>query len=132
AVALSWDSQNIRTVEEAKANTLQYHKNYYSVLKAYGIGGRSPASSEIAYIRKWHEEYGFSLDIILEACERTMNAIHQPNFEYTDSILKNWRSKNVRHLKDIEAVDADFQKAKEQRTASREKKTIRSNKFNNF
>ena len=61
-----------------------------------------------------------------------MNAIHQPNFEYTDSILKNWRSKNVRHLKDIEAVDADFQKAKEQRTASREKKTIRSNKFNNF
>ena len=37
AVALSWDSQNIRTVEEAKANTLQYHKNYYSVLKAYGI-----------------------------------------------------------------------------------------------
>ena len=42
AVALSWDSQNIRTVEEAKANTMQYHKNFYSVLKAYGIGGRSP------------------------------------------------------------------------------------------
>ena len=42
AVALSWDSQNIRTVEEAKANTVQYHKNYYSVLKAYGIGGRLP------------------------------------------------------------------------------------------
>ena len=134
AVALSWDSQNIRTVEEAKANTVQYHKNYYSVLKAYGIGGRAPASSEIAYIRKWSEEYGFSLDIILEACSRTMSAIHQPNFEYTDSILKNWQAKNVRHLKDIEAVDADFQKAKEQRAVSREKsvKVNRPNKFNNF
>lgn len=135
AVALSWDSQNIRTVEEAKSVTVQYHKNYYSVLKAYGIGGRAPASSEIAYIRKWNEEYGFSLDIILEACTRTMSAIHQPNFEYTDSILKNWQSKNVHYLKDIEAVDANFQKEKEKRTASREKhsiKTTRPNKFNNF
>ena len=41
---------------------------------------------------------------------------------------------NVRHLKDIEAVDADFQKAKEQRAVSREKsvKVNRPNKFNNF
>ena len=135
AVALSWDSQNIRTVEEAKSVTVQYHKNYYSVLKAYGIGGRAPAASEIAYIRKWNDEYGFSLDIILEACARTMSAIHQPNFEYTDSILKNWQSKNVRHLKDIEAVDADFQKEKEKKAASREKhsmKNARPNKFNNF
>jgi len=134
AVALSWDSQNIRTVEEAKSVTVQYHKNYYSVLKAYGIGG-APAASEIAYIRKWNDEYGFSLDIILEACARTMSAIHQPNFEYTDSILKNWQSKNVRHLKDIEAVDADFQKEKEKKAASREKhsmKSARPNKFNNF
>lgn len=63
-----------------------------------------------------------------------MSAIHQPNFEYTDSILKNWQAKNVRHLKDIEAVDADFQKAKEQRAVSREKsvKVNRPNKFNNF
>lgn len=135
AVALSWDSQNIRTVEEAKSVTVQYHKNYYSVLKAYGIGGRAPAASEIAYIRKWNDEYGFSLDIILEACARTMSAIHQPNFEYTDSILKNWQSKNVRHLKDIETVDADFQKEKEKKAASREKhsmKSARPNKFNNF
>ena len=49
AVALSWDSQNIRTVEEAKANTVQYHKNYYSVLKAYGIGGRLPPPRRLLY-----------------------------------------------------------------------------------
>ena len=132
AVALSWDSQNIRTVEEAKANTMQYHKNFYSVLKAYGIGGRSPAPSEIAYIRRWQEEYGFSLEVILEACGRTMSAIHQPNFEYTDSILKNWQSKNVRQLSDIRTVDADFQKEKEKRMVSREKKPARPNKINKF
>ena len=85
----------------------------YCVLNAYGIKGRGPAASEIAYIRKWSEEYGFALEVILEACDRTMNAIHQPSFDYTDSILKRWKDKNVRQLKDIDAVDADYRKEKE-------------------
>lgn len=133
SVALSWHKQNIKTVAEAKANTLLYNKNFYSVLNAFGIKGRSPAAAEITYIKKWHEEYGFSQDIILEACNRTMNAIHQPNFEYTDSILKNWFSKNVKCLNDIAALDADYQKEKERKKRQPAKpKTVPANKFNNF
>ena len=94
-VALSWHEQEFHTVEEAKAGTQAYNRNCYSVLNAYGIKGRSPATSEIAYIRKWNEEYGFALEIILEACARTMNKIHQPSFEYTDSILKSWLAQNL-------------------------------------
>lgn len=105
-VALSWHSQDIRTAEQAKTNSVLYNKNCYSILNAYGIKGRAPAASEIAYIRKWHEEYAFSLEIILEACDRTMNMIHQPNFEYTDSILKNWYKKNVHTLEDVSVLDA--------------------------
>ena len=104
-VALSWHSQDIRTAEQAKTNSVLYNKNCYSILNAYGIKGRAPAASEIAYIRKWHEEYAFSLEIILEACDRTMNMIHQPNFEYTDSILKNWYKKNVHTLEDVSVLD---------------------------
>ena len=61
-----------------------------------------------------------------------MSAIHQPNFEYTDSILKNWQSKNVRQLSEIRTVDADFQKEKEKRMVSREKKPAKPNKINKF
>lgn len=133
-VALSWNEQKITTVSDAKASTVAYNKNCYSVLNAYGIKGRAPAASEITYIKKWNEEYGFTLDIILEACNRTMNTIHQPNFEYTDTILKNWQSKNVHYLKDIEALDADYLKSKEQKTAQATKpdKHIKTTKFNNF
>lgn len=133
-VALSWNEQKITTVSDAKASTVMYNKNCYSVLNAYGIKGRAPAASEITYIKKWNEEYGFTLDIILEACNRTMNTIHQPNFEYTDTILKNWQSKNVHYLKDIEALDADYLKSKEQKTAQATKpdKHIKTTKFNNF
>lgn len=134
-VALSWHSQDIRTVEQAKTNSVLYNKNCYSILNAYGIKGRAPAASEIAYIRKWHEEYAFSLELILEACDRTMNMIHQPNFEYTDSILKNWYKKNVHTLEDVSVLDAAFTRAKadkaRQQTTQPSKPSGR-NKFNNF
>ena len=121
-------------MEAAKSSTILYNKNCYSVLNAYGIKGRAPATSEIAYIRKWNEEYGFTLDIILEACNRTMNTIHQPNFEYTDTILKNWLGKNVHYLKDIEALDADYLREKERKKKQAAKPAIntKNNKFNNF
>ena len=72
--------------------------------------------------------------MILEACNRTMNTIHQPNFEYTDTILKNWLDKNVRRRKDIDALDADYMQEKERRkkTAAKPANTVKSNKFNNF
>ena len=141
-VALSWHEENITTVNLAKTSSFLYNKNCYCVLNAYGIKGRGPAASEIAYIRKWSEEYGFALEVILEACDRTMNSIHQPSFDYTDSILKRWKDKNIRQLKDIDAVDADYRKekerakelAKERKRQQQAQKPVSSqnNKFNNF
>lgn len=141
-VALSWHEENITTVNLAKTSSFLYNKNCYCVLNAYGIKGRGPAASELAYIRKWSEEYGFALEVILEACDRTMNSIHQPSFDYTDSILKRWKDKNVRQLKDIDAVDADYRKekerakelAKERKRQQQAQKPVSSqnNKFNNF
>lgn len=141
-VALSWHEENITTVNLAKSSSFLYNKNCYCVLNAYGIKGRGPAASEIAYIRKWSEEYGFALEVILEACDRTMNAIHQPSFDYTDSILKRWKDKNVHQLKDIDAVDADYRKERERaKEQAKERKKLQqaqkpvmnqNNKFNNF
>lgn len=141
-VALSWHKQDIKTVDQAKTSSLLYNKNCYSILNAYGIKGRAPAASEIAYIRKWNEEYAFSLDIILEACNRTMNAIHQPSFDYTESILKKWLEQSVKNIQDIETLDAGFIREKEAREKERREKELQRKsaakitpaptKFNNF
>lgn len=134
-VAMSWSEQHITTVADAKSNTILYNKNCYSVLNTYGIKGRVPAASEITYIRRWNEEYCFSLELILEACNRTMNAIHQPNFEYTDTILKNWLKKGVKAPKDIEELDTAHLLEKEKKRLQTNKTVATntsSNKFNNF
>ena len=104
-VALSWNDQHVTTVKEAKDASGKYNKNSYAVLNAYGIKGRAPAEPEMAYISRWNDEYGFSPELIVEACNRTMNTIHQPSFDYTESILKSWMDKGVRDIADVKALD---------------------------
>lgn len=136
-VALSWHEQNITTAAQAKCSTALYNKQYYAVLNAYGIKGRVPAASEIVYIKRWFEEYGFSSEIVLEAINRTMNTIHQPSFDYTESILKGWLKKDVHSLHDLTAIDSAYLREKQQKEKAEKdrKKTVinkGNNKFNNF
>lgn len=132
-VALSWADANIRTVAEAKSETSLYNKNIYTIMKAFGLGGRSPGSRELEYISKWNDIYGFTADIITEACNRTIQTIHQPSFEYADSILANWKEKKVVTLRELAALDEQFTKAKHEKEHTVPSKSSgTSNRFNNF
>lgn len=130
-VGKRWAEEGIHTVEEAKQQSLSYNKNCYTILNAFGIRNRAPAEPELSYIRKWTDEYGFTLDIITEAINRTMNALHQPNFEYTDRILSDWSEKQVHHLQDIVSLDVAFQKEKAAKKSSVCQKPAVKN-MNNF
>lgn len=128
--AFAWADQDIHTVKAAKANTNRFKKEYFAVLKAFGISGRNPVDSDIDYIRRWTSEYGFDMDIIIEACNRTMKAIAKPSFGYADSILKNWKEKNVHHKSDVQELDENFQRAKT--TPVPASTVAKNNKFKNF
>lgn len=129
-VALSWAEQNIHTAEEAKQISGIHNQAYYAVIKSLGINNRNLVPYEMDFIEKWMKEYGFSLDIITEACKRTIQAIHQPSFEYTDTILHSWKDNRIRHLEDIAVLDANYKNSKTKK-ASVPPKSIGS-KFNNF
>ena len=130
-VAFSWVEEGIETVSQAKEQSALYNKNCYTVLNAFGIKNRGPAASELTYIKKWAEEYAFSPDIIEEACRRTIAATHQPSFEYADSILTKWHEKNIRHLKEVSALDEEYQKERTAGRVSSRTKTAARN-LNNF
>lgn len=130
-VAFSWVEEGIETVSQAKEKSAVYNKNCYTVLNAFGIKNRGPATSELALIRKWAEEYGFSPDILEEACRRTISATHQPSFEYADSILTKWHENNIRHLKDIITLDEAYRREHTSPRASGRTKSVTKN-LNNF
>ena len=145
-VALGWADAGIKTVDQAKDDAAAHSQIYYSVMKALGITGRNLVDSEVSLINKWVGEYGFDIELVKAACSKTISAIQKPSFEYTDSILANWKKKDVHTLKDVEVLDANFSKAnKASATGSsqvtnaangsskpKSNNSSSKNKFNNF
>lgn len=131
-VAFSWSEEGITTIEQAKSHGSNRSKACYGVMKALGISGRNLIDAEVAFVNKWTKDYGFDITLIEEACKRTISTIHQPSFEYTDSILTSWYNKQVHNLKDIESLDASFSKTKKAASTSRTVNSAKNNKFINF
>lgn len=133
-VALSWVAASIHTVEEAKNADNIHSQTYYGVMKAFGISGRKLVEFERNFISKWTNTYGFSLDIIAEACKRTIQATGQSSFQYADSILENWHRSSIRHLEDIAVLDSAYKKSKtaSSRNITVSKPAANNNRFNNF
>lgn len=104
-VALSWHERKIRTVEQAKAYSRSFSKDSFAVMKAMGLTGRNPADLEYELMEKWFRSFGFTKEIVVEACNRTIRAIHNPSFQYADRILTDWKAAGVRTLSDIEELD---------------------------
>jgi len=130
-VALGWAENGIDSVEKAKEHAAIRSKAYYSIMKSFGISGRNLADSEMTFVNKWSKEFAFDIEIIQEACRRTISATQKPSFEYADTILTNWHNQNVHTLKDIEALDVTFNKTKRS-SAPTQTTSAKRNKFNNF
>lgn len=131
-VALEWHKKGIKTVEEAKLDSKPYAKECYQVLKALGINNHDPLPTEIAYVDRWMKEYGFTIDIILEACNRTMMQIHKPKFEYVDGILKAWKNAGVHHLADVERLSTEHKNRTAAKPQQKGDSKAFTTRFHNF
>lgn len=129
-VALSWAEAGITTVMQAKQETNLYNKNYFTIFNAFGIKGRNPAPAEQEVMSRWLNEFKFPMEIILEACTRTITQTHQPSFQYTDRILSKWHKSGVKSLEDIKKLDV--QRIQEQKKPAPQPQKAPSNRFNNF
>lgn len=135
-VALAWTRDGVTTVEMARDASSRFSKDYYTILKAMGISGRNPVENEISYIDTWRKTYGFDLELIQEACSRTVLSTGQPSFQYADKILSGWKNKNVHTLEDVRLLDAEHKKRQLEKAVSRKKQPAAqsqsNNRFNNF
>jgi len=110
-VAINWAEEGITTPAQAKAAIGKYDKNVYTVMRALGKDS-SPTDKEADYVKRWTNEFGFSTDVIMEACERSVMSTDKNRFAYADSILKSWHNAGVVTKHDISAVDAKYQRPK--------------------
>ena len=123
-VALAWADQGISTPKEAQEISKQYDKTVYTIMKSLGKNN-APAPKEMEYINKWTKEYGFLLDVIQEACDKTVLTTDNHRFAYADGILTKWYQAGVHHKSDIPQADASYQRMNQNQK-------MQNNKFNRF
>lgn len=111
AVALSWAEQGISTVDQAEEANALFNTNHSAVSKAFGLN-RTPGTIEKQYIDKWVSKYRFPVDIIVEACNRTLLNTQKADFKYADKILEIWHTKGVKSTDDIKRLDSEFNAVK--------------------
>ena len=117
-VAMAWKEEGIRTVHDARVHVGSYHREYYDILKALGINNHHPVEAEIRIMKKWMETWHFSMDLIREACSRTVMNASKPTLNYADGILSRWFSHGVRTLDDVKVLDEEHAKHVQEETRS--------------
>lgn len=133
-VGLAWHTEGITTVEAAKEVSRKYNKDYYAILKALGIYNHSPISAEIQLMDKWMKTYSFTMDVIREACTRTVMQTAKPTLAYADGILTRWYNEHIRTLEDVKNEDELHRqkKSQDQKKPSQGKSRKPSGSFYNF
>lgn len=132
-VALSWHEKGLVEVEAAKAYTSGFTKNSFAVMRAFGLTDRKPGASEKEMIERWFLTYGFTRELVLEACNRTMEATHTPSFRYADKILSEWKKAGVKSLRDVASLDQKRQERQERQNVPRSTGSRKpANQFHNF
>lgn len=128
ATAIEWDKAGIKSLEMARQEVESFSSSAMAVKKALGLSERlKPAQIDI--IKKWSKEYGFSDELIVEACNRSVLQAKgaNPSLKYIDSMLTDWHNQNVTSLSDIKKLDEDHQKnrdaSKKSETGSRRQKS---------
>lgn len=130
--AVSWKEAGVATLAAAKKLTRHVPKEMKAVLEALGFpADHQSVEAEIAFVRRWTERYGYGMDIIGEACSRTVLATGRPNFKYANGILKKWHDAGVSKPADIAAAEDEF-RAKAAASAGETSAKKSTKKFHNF
>ena len=130
AVALGWHSEGKTTVEQVKEANRAYTRENKQVMKAFGITNRVLGTEERRMVQRWIHDYEMPLEVVVEACSRTLAAIHQPSFEYADRILRSWRDAKVTTVGEAKAYADSRRRSSSGRTQPAKPKG--SNRFHNF
>ncbi|MBR0165168.1 MAG: DnaD domain protein [Lachnospiraceae bacterium] len=102
--AIAWHGEGIRTLADAKKRASRYDRRFYEIMRALGLTN-APTSFEAEYFSKWLSVWNFPMDVVEEACKKTVSNTQSHRVEYADGILRKWYEKGVHSKPDIARLD---------------------------
>lgn len=93
----------------------------------FGWGERSLTPTEKKYITTWSDEYDYTLDIITEAYNITVEKTGKLALAYLSKILANWHGNGYKSLSDVQNAMQEYEKEKESK--ANEQQSFDSDEF---
>ena len=131
-VAIAWAQDGVATTEDAQLRSSGYADETRAVMKSLGITGRTLTPAELEYVGRWFHEWGFSIDMVQEACTRTILATGRPQMSYADRILSGWREEGITDRGQLPASDKRRQEQYRLQSAPRKRQRNATVGFHNF
>lgn len=119
-VALDWADSGIDTIEKAKNKMKAFNHEYRQFMQALGVSNDYPTKKQQIYFDEWLNT-GLSMEVLVEALERTVISTGQASFPYADAIIKDWSNLDVKDLSDVFEIDRAF-KEKQANNGENDKK----------
>ena len=130
----NWYDQGITNGEALEEYFKSIDEKYYryeKIMKSLGFGYRLPSQSEMKVMDKWFEEYKFTMDLVLKACENSVKTSN-PSIKYIDGILSSWYGKEIKSVDEVEEKDKLPDKEKYRNIKTNRRSVISKTRFHNF
>lgn len=103
ALAIDWFEQEINTIEkaESKIRDLKNQSHIHQKLKTMFEMQNAFSKQQKEYIDDWTSKMEFSLEMIEEAYQRTLNGAGKLSFPYMDKILRSWHEQGIKSVQQI-------------------------------
>ncbi|MBQ4424358.1 MAG: DnaD domain protein [Lachnospiraceae bacterium] len=121
SIALRLHEEGKCTLEAFKEDLRRYASDYPRVRKAFGLTNRQLTDEEKKRVDGWMDRFGMPMEMILEACARTVRTISDPSFAYAEAILQRWKTAGISSLAQLQekASEAEAEKPAARSTAGR-------------
>ena len=133
--AIDWHDNDIDDVEKALLYVQNFDKGYRTILNYMGQTSGYPTQSHRKFIDKWIKEWNMPTELILESCDRSVEATNKPKFSYMDKVLSTWHKNGITTLEAVKTADAEFIKSKDNIIPVdivKAKQPVKTNRFANF
>ncbi len=113
-MALSFYDKGIHTTAalQEEIKRLDHFNETEGQLRAlFGMGERSMTPAEKKHFSTWLYEFGYGMDIIRLAYEKTVDNTGKASVKYMNSVLANWNRDGIRTPEDVKAADETHKSA---------------------
>ncbi len=109
-MALNWADREIDTIESAEREIEYLNRTngvWASLRSLTGYGNPYPTAQQQQFLNDWTQKFGFDVDMIYFAYEKTIDKIGKPSFAYMNKMLASWSQDGLRTRAQVESHEAE-------------------------